>query len=93
MQFIFVIKQNLNKDIKIYLVMVMLSWEQQFIEIMERESIKQEDRRMSMNDIKIFEFTVRLRWRWQDNCLVYCTEWRLEIGRRNNGKDWVAEDD
>ena len=57
---------------------VMNTWDTRWLEKLEVNGIRIKTGVRYMDDIRIFAHAIRAGWRWWDDSLCYCEEWRLE---------------
>ena len=57
---------------------VMIWWDQQFLDLCAKSNLILEDKQRYMDDIRVWCAEVRLGWRWVEGDLVFCMEWRRE---------------
>ena len=56
----------------------MLWWDKQLQEIMTKSNLTTEERARYMDDIRLWMWSIRLGWRWQEDELVFSQTWRVE---------------
>jgi hypothetical protein len=56
----------------------MNTWDTRWLEKLEVNGIRIKTGVRYMDDIRIFAHAIRAGWRWWDDSLCYCEEWRLE---------------
>ena len=57
---------------------VMNTWDTRWLEKLKENGIRIKTGIRYMDDIRIFAHAIRAGWRWWDDSLCYCEEWRLE---------------
>ena len=57
---------------------VMIWWDRQLMEILQKSNLTTEERARYMDDIRLWMRSVRLGWRWNGEELVFCKNWQTE---------------
>ena len=69
---------SLRRGLRAIARVVMNTWDTRWLERLEDNGIRIKTGVRYMDDIRIFTHAIRAGWRWWNESLCYCEEWRIE---------------
>ena len=57
---------------------IMLWWDEELMSLISSNNLTVEEKARYMDDIRLWLYSIRLGWRWQEGRLQFCSDWRKE---------------